>query len=66
MLSLFLFPGEYEIHQPSPSHIPKNVLDELRRLYGQKKEEAQKLTKNERSKEEIKKITDDLSNVDLD
>ncbi|KAG7295489.1 hypothetical protein JYU34_021687 [Plutella xylostella] len=59
--------GEYEIHQPS-GHLPSNILEELRRLYGEKKEEAQNLSKNEvkRSKEEVKRITDDLSNVDLD
>ncbi|XP_072948653.1 uncharacterized protein snsl [Epargyreus clarus] len=58
--------GEYEIHQPKPGNMPQGVLDTLKRLYGQKKEEAKNLTEQKRSDEEIKKITDDLSNVDLD
>ncbi|XP_049883932.1 uncharacterized protein LOC126379267 [Pectinophora gossypiella] len=65
--------GEYEIHQPKPGHMPQKVLDELKRLYGEKKEEAKKLTEKkkaeatkQRSEAEIKKITEDLSNVDLD
>ncbi|XP_073965322.1 uncharacterized protein [Choristoneura fumiferana] len=58
--------GEYEIHQPKPAHIPHKVMEDLRRLYGQKKEEAKKLTEKKRSEAEIKKITEDLSNVDLD
>ncbi|XP_061727808.1 uncharacterized protein LOC133532946 [Cydia pomonella] len=62
--------GEYEIHQPRPDHIPLEVMDELQRLYGQKKEEAKKMTQKakekKRSDAEVKKITEDLSNVDLD
>lgn len=55
--------GEYEIHQPNPA-ISKNNLDKLKRLYGEKKEEAKKM--GQRSEEDIKKITEDLSNVDLE
>ncbi|XP_034828246.1 uncharacterized protein snsl [Maniola hyperantus] len=58
--------GEYEIHQPKPGHMPQYVLDSLKRLYGEKKEEAKKLVEKKRSEAEIKKITEDLSNVDLD
>ncbi|XP_045457944.1 uncharacterized protein LOC123668198 [Melitaea cinxia] len=58
--------GEYEIHQPKPGHMPQYVLDNLKRLYGQKKAEAQKMVEKKRSESEIKKITEDLSNVDLD
>ncbi|KAM3955515.1 uncharacterized protein ACR2FA_010585 [Aphomia sociella] len=58
--------GEYEIHQPRPGNLPQKVLDDLKRLYGQKKEEAKKLGESKRSEEDIKNITDDLSNVDLD
>ncbi|XP_038219984.1 uncharacterized protein LOC119838209 [Zerene cesonia] len=67
--------GEYEIHQPSPGNMPKYVLDSLKKLYGEKREEAKKMAgKREesnrigekRSEEEVKKITEDLSNVDLD
>ncbi|VVC96371.1 uncharacterized protein LOC126974608 [Leptidea sinapis] len=58
--------GEYEIHQPKPDNMPKYVLDNLKKLYGEKKEEAIKMTEQKRSEEEIKKITEDLSNVDLD
>ncbi|XP_004925978.1 uncharacterized protein LOC101742014 [Bombyx mori] len=57
--------GEYEIKQPNPGNMPQNVLDTLMVLYGQKRDEAKKLAGN-RTKEEIKKITEDLSNVDLD
>ncbi|CAH0713019.1 unnamed protein product, partial [Brenthis ino] len=55
--------GEYEIHQPNPA-ISKHNLDKLKRLYGEKKEEAKKM--GQRSEEDIKKITEDLSNVDLE
>ncbi|CAG9794400.1 unnamed protein product [Diatraea saccharalis] len=58
--------GEYEIHQPKPGNIPQKVLDDLKRLYGVKKEEAKRLGEQKRTQEEIKKITEDLSNVDLD
>ncbi|RVE45611.1 hypothetical protein evm_009724 [Chilo suppressalis] len=58
--------GEYEIHQPAPSNIPQKVLDDLKRLYGVKKEEAKRLGEKKRTEAEIKKITEDLSNVDLD
>lgn len=58
--------GEYEIHQPKPGHMPQYVLDNLKKLYGQKKAEAQKMVEKKRSESEIKKITEDLSNVDLD
>ncbi|KAJ2943471.1 hypothetical protein O0L34_g12276 [Tuta absoluta] len=65
--------GEYEIHQPKPGHMPQRVMDELKRLYGQKKDEAKKLTEEQkksstklRTDAEVKKITEDLSNVDLD
>ncbi|KAL4711277.1 hypothetical protein ACJJTC_019118 [Scirpophaga incertulas] len=58
--------GEYEIHQPKPGHISQKVMDDLKRLYGIKKEEAQNLGEQKRTEEEIKKITEDLSNVDLD
>lgn len=58
--------GEYEIHQPKPGHMPQYVLDSLKRLYGEKKEEAKKLVQKKRSEAEIKKITEDLSDVDLD
>ncbi|XP_059057269.1 uncharacterized protein LOC131850898 [Achroia grisella] len=58
--------GEYEIHQPRPGNLPQKILDDLKRLYGQKKEEAIKLGETKRSEEDIKKITDDLSDVDLD
>lgn len=58
--------GEYEIHQPRPGNMPQHVLDKLKRLYGQKKEEAQKLSEEKKSDEEVRKITEDLSNVDLD
>ncbi|CAG4949350.1 unnamed protein product [Parnassius apollo] len=62
--------GEYEIHQPRPGHMPQFVLDNLKKLYGQKKEDAQipnaQKTEQKRSDEEVRKITEDLSNVDLD
>ncbi|XP_053622015.1 uncharacterized protein LOC128681829 [Plodia interpunctella] len=58
--------GEFEIHQPKPGHLPQNVLDELKRLYGLKKQEAIQLGEKKRTADELKKITDDLSNVDLD
>ncbi|XP_047542514.1 uncharacterized protein LOC125075017 [Vanessa atalanta] len=58
--------GEYEIHQPKPGHMSQYVLDNLKKLYGQKKEEAQKMVEKTRSEAEVKKITEDLSNVDLD
>ncbi|CAH2056233.1 unnamed protein product, partial [Iphiclides podalirius] len=58
--------GEYEIHQPRPGNMPQHVLDKLKRLYGQKREEAQKLSEQKRTDEEVRKITEDLSNVDLD
>ncbi|XP_052738813.1 uncharacterized protein LOC112042831 [Bicyclus anynana] len=58
--------GEYEIHQPKPGHMPQYVLDSLKKLYGEKKEEAKKLVEKKRSEAEIKKITEDLSDVDLD
>ncbi|XP_014355292.2 uncharacterized protein LOC106708319 [Papilio machaon] len=58
--------GEYEIHQPKPGHMPQYVLDNLKRLYGQKKQEAQKLGDQKRTEDDVRKITEDLSNVDLD
>lgn len=58
--------GEYEIHQPKPGHMPQFVLDNLKKLYGQKKEEAQRLGDQKRTEEDVRKITEDLSNVDLD
>ncbi|XP_013199172.2 uncharacterized protein LOC106142091 [Amyelois transitella] len=58
--------GEFEIHQPKPGHLPQNVLDDLKRLYGIKKQEAIQLGEQKRTAEEVKKITEDLSNVDLD
>ncbi|CAH2101970.1 unnamed protein product [Euphydryas editha] len=58
--------GEYEIHQPKPGHMSQYVLDNLKKLYGQKKAEAQKMVEKKRSETEIKKIKEDLSNVDLD
>lgn len=63
--------GEYEIHQPAPDNMPLKVLDTLKKLYGLKKEEAMKIAKTEtvtqkRSEEEVRRITEDLSNVDLD
>ncbi|XP_028173341.1 uncharacterized protein LOC114362239 [Ostrinia furnacalis] len=58
--------GEYEIHQPTPGNLPKNILDDLKRLYGIKKEEAKKMAEKKRTEEEVKKITEDLSNVDMD
>ncbi|XP_045508677.1 uncharacterized protein LOC123704368 [Colias croceus] len=69
--------GEYEIHQPNPN-MPKFVLDSLKKLYGEKKVEAKNKREEskkreesnkigeKRSEEEVKKITEDLSNVDLD
>jgi hypothetical protein len=45
-------------------------MEELQRLYGQKKDEAKKMTEKikekKRSDAQLKKITEDLSNVDLD
>ncbi|KAJ8707640.1 hypothetical protein PYW07_011317 [Mythimna separata] len=61
--------GEYEIHQPKPGNLPQKVLEDLKRLYKLKSEAAKKMTTNatqKRSEEEVKKITEDLSNVDLD
>ncbi|XP_041970968.1 uncharacterized protein LOC121727297 [Aricia agestis] len=58
--------GEYEIHQPKPDHIPQEVLDNLKMLYGKKKEEARKVMEQKRSKDEVRRITEDLSNVDID
>ncbi|CAH0602068.1 unnamed protein product [Chrysodeixis includens] len=109
--------GEYEIHQPQPGNLPKNILEDLIKLYKIKSEVAKKMTAErtagsqtaqtavyatsagsqtaqtaqtatsagsqtaqtaqtahtavlqsapKRSEEEVKKITDDLSNVDLD
>ncbi|KAI8433222.1 hypothetical protein MSG28_015300 [Choristoneura fumiferana] len=57
-------PNGYE--RCSPPIGTSTVMEDLRRLYGQKKEEAKKLTEKKRSEAEIKKITEDLSNVDLD
>uniref|UniRef100_A0A2A4K009 Uncharacterized protein n=1 Tax=Heliothis virescens TaxID=7102 RepID=A0A2A4K009_HELVI len=59
--------GEYEIHQPKPGNLPQNVLEDLKRLYKLKSEAAKKMGESQkRSEEEVKKITEDLSNVDLD
>ncbi|XP_026319215.1 uncharacterized protein LOC113229745 [Hyposmocoma kahamanoa] len=64
--------GEYEIHQPASPHMSQAIMDSLKTLYGQKKEEAKSLmekkkeNKKERSPEEVRRITADLSNVDLD
>lgn len=55
--------GEYEIHQPNPA-ISQNTLNKLKKLYGEKVEEAKKV--GQRTEEEVKKITEDLSNVDLE
>ncbi|CAG9576894.1 unnamed protein product [Danaus chrysippus] len=57
--------GEYEIHQPKPGDMPHHVLNNLKKLYGQKKEEAKKMEKK-RSEEQVKKITEDLSNVEIE
>ncbi|KAJ8706267.1 hypothetical protein PYW08_010893 [Mythimna loreyi] len=61
--------GEYEIHQPKPGNLPHKVLEDLKRLYKLKSEAAKKMTAAatpKRSEEEVKRITEDLSNVDLD
>ncbi|XP_068622078.1 uncharacterized protein snsl [Battus philenor] len=58
--------GEYEIHQPRPENMPQYVLNNLKRLYGEKKDETQKLGEDKRSDDEVRKITEELSNVDLD
>ncbi|GBP20530.1 hypothetical protein EVAR_78909_1 [Eumeta japonica] len=80
--------GHYEIHQPAPSNMPAQVLNQLKKLYGRNPEtedtklerrqnpKKQDLNDNypklsqyntkQRSKEEIRKVTEDLSNVDLD
>ncbi|KAJ0182877.1 hypothetical protein K1T71_000853 [Dendrolimus kikuchii] len=58
--------GEYEIHQPQPGNLPPRVLEDLVRLYGKKREEAIVQSSQRRSAEEVKKITEDLANVDLD
>ncbi|XP_075988826.1 uncharacterized protein LOC142984855 isoform X2 [Anticarsia gemmatalis] len=56
--------GEYEIHQPQPGNLPSNVLEDLIKLYRVKSEAAKQM--GSRSEAEVKKITEDLSNVDLD
>ncbi|KAH9630881.1 hypothetical protein HF086_014622 [Spodoptera exigua] len=59
--------GEYEIHQPKPGNLPQNILEDLKKLYKLKSEAAKKMGGGtKRSEEEVKKITEDLSNVDLD
>ncbi|XP_035456478.1 uncharacterized protein LOC118280506 [Spodoptera frugiperda] len=58
--------GEYEIHQPKPGNLPQNILEDLKKLYKLKSEAAKKMGETKRSEEEVKKITEDLSNVDLD
>ncbi|CAH1642321.1 unnamed protein product [Spodoptera littoralis] len=58
--------GEYEIHQPKPGNLPQNILEDLKKLYKLKSEAAKKMGGTKRSEEEVKKITEDLSNVDLD
>ncbi|CAH2101972.1 unnamed protein product [Euphydryas editha] len=57
---------EYEIHQPKPEYIPQSVLDNLKIPYDQKKAEVQKMIEKKRTQEKIKKITEDLSNVNMD
>ncbi|CAK1546411.1 unnamed protein product [Leptosia nina] len=62
--------GQYEIHQPRPDNMSKNVVETLKQLYGDETTTEKAVSKEKkeetRSKEEIKKITEDLSNVDLD
>ncbi|CAB3233694.1 unnamed protein product [Arctia plantaginis] len=58
--------GEYEIHQPQPGNLSPKILEDLIKLYKIKSEVAKKMITKERSEEEVKKITEDLSNVDLD
>ncbi|XP_032525825.2 uncharacterized protein LOC116776683 [Danaus plexippus] len=58
--------GEYEIRQPRPGDMPHHVLNNLKKLYGQKKEEAKKMTEKKRSEEQVKKITEELSDVELE
>ncbi|XP_047513968.1 uncharacterized protein LOC125055551 [Pieris napi] len=60
--------GQYEIHQPHPENMSKTAMNSLKKLYGEKENSTEQTeAKNEkRSKEEVRKITEDLSNVDLE
>ncbi|XP_022125955.2 uncharacterized protein LOC111000714 [Pieris rapae] len=60
--------GQYEIHQPHPENMSKTAMNSLKKLYGEKESstEQTKAKNKKRSKEEVQKITKDLSNVDLE
>lgn len=51
---------------PQPGNLSPQILTDLLKLYKLKSEVAKKMVVKERTEEEVKKITEDLSNVDLD
>ncbi|XP_045457903.1 uncharacterized protein LOC123668156 [Melitaea cinxia] len=55
----------YEIQLPKPGYIAQFILESLKKIYGQNKKEAKKMVEEKRIKD-VKKITEDLSNVDMD